>query len=83
MTYPTWTWADRDEMRVEVEHNQFVDYIRVAGVWRQKTRPMDDKESVTPERYRLGDWRDRPSCWPVVDAAMAVWLDDTMRRVAR
>jgi hypothetical protein len=70
-------------MRVEVDHNQFVDYVRRGGVWRQQTRPMTAQESVTPERFRLGDWRDGLAAWPVVGADMAAWLDDTIARVAR
>lgn len=81
--YPRWTSADNHEMRVEVEPNRFVDYARIDGAWRQKTRPMNDKEAVTPARYWLGDWRDRPACWPVVDAVTATWLDETMAQVGR
>ncbi len=82
-TYPTWIWADTNALRVELAHDQFVDYVRVAGAWRQKTRPMTNKESVTPERHWLNDWRVKASDWPVVDADMGVWLETTYAEVAR
>lgn len=82
-TYPSWTQAGDNDMRVEVEHNRFVDYVRVRGTWRQQTRPMTDKESVTPGRYWLGDWRDGPTAWPVVDDEIAAWLDKTMGEISR
>jgi hypothetical protein len=79
--YPQWTQAGDHDMRVEVEFNRFVDYVRCAGVWRQQTCPMTDKESVTPAHYWLGDWRDGSAAWPVVDNEMAAWLDKTMGEI--
>jgi len=80
-TYPRWVWADGEPftpgLRAELSYDQFVDYVRCDGVWRQKTRPMTDKESVTPERHLIGNWRDGYSDRPVVDAELAGWLETT------
>ncbi len=84
--FPRWTWADRPPftpaLRVEVEHETFVDYIRANEAWRQKTHPMTHQESVAPERCRLHDWRTNASEWPAVDDDMAGWLDKTYEEVA-
>lgn len=80
-TFPRWVWADAapftEGLRAEIAFDQFVDYVRVQGVWRQKTHPMTNKESVTPERCWLHDWRTRACDWPAVEAGMATWLEDT------
>ncbi len=84
-TYPSWTWADglpfTEALRVETAFNTFIDYVRVSGVWRQKTRAMTDKESVTPEKHWIGDWRDGAKAWPEADAGMAGWLETTYNAI--
>jgi hypothetical protein len=86
VTYPRWIWADAEPftpgLRVELACDRFVDYVRTAGVWRQKTRPMTDKESVTPERYWLNDWRTPASEWPVVDVELGEWLETTYEGIS-
>ncbi len=81
-TYPRWVWADgppfTDSLRIEHTRDGFVDYVRVDGMWRQKTRPMTAAESVTPEKCRLhDDWRSWSRDWPAVDAELGKWLDET------
>lgn len=81
--YPTWTSAGAHDLRVEVEHNRFVDYVRWDGVWRQQTRPMTDKEAVDRVGCWLGDWRDGAAAWPVVDGDMATGLEKTWAEAGR
>ncbi len=79
--YPRWTWADAPPftpgLRAEIAFDQFVDYVLVGGVWRQKTAPMTNKESIAPERHRLGGWRVTAAELPEVDVDMAEWLTKT------
>jgi hypothetical protein len=87
--YPRWIQAGDHDMRVELGFNRFVDYARSsAGVWRQKTYEMTDKQSVTPERHQIGDRPDLAALngrepWPLVDPEMTAWLETTHREVRR
>lgn len=82
-TYPRWTSAGDHDMRVEVRFNRFVDYARSsAGVWRQMTSEMDDKQAINPGRYQVGDRPDLAAMfgrepWPLVDDEMTAWLEAT------
>ncbi len=84
-TYPKWVWADRapfgPALRVETAYDSFIDYVRVNGVWRQKTHPMTNKQSVTPERHWIGEWREGSKAWPEADPDMSAWLDATYEQV--
>ncbi len=83
--FPRWVHADdlpfTQALRVETEEGVFVDYIKIAGVWQQQTRPMTAAESVTPAKHMLGDWRDRRDRFPAVDPGLAAWLETTYQQI--
>ncbi len=83
--FPRWVQADSlpftEALRVETKAGVFVDYMRLAGVWRQHTHPMTAAESVTPAKHMLGDWRDGRNRFPQVDDSLAAWLETTYRQI--
>ncbi len=81
--YPCWVWADPNALRVKLADNVFVDYIRVAGVWRQQTTPMTDKESSWPSSHLLHDPAVQSGEWTPVEGDLAAWLDQAYKEAHR